>query len=73
MRSRLLLSARQRPKDARHRHAAMISTRGSAGQAEQVTQVTQVSSFKAGMQLHDPSFIDIVPEPWWGGPTVEED
>ncbi|MEY3251688.1 MAG: hypothetical protein RL227_661, partial [Pseudomonadota bacterium] len=53
--------------DDRHRHAAMISTRGTAGKAE---QVTQVSSFKAGMQLQDPSFIDIVPEPWWGGPTA---
>ena len=53
--------------DARHRHAAMISTRGAAGQA---AQVTQVSSFKAGMQLNDPSFLDIVPEPWWGGPTA---
>jgi len=53
--------------DAHHRHAAMISTRGSAGQAG---QVTQVSSFKAAMTLNDPSFIDIVPEPWWGGPTA---
>jgi salicylate 5-hydroxylase large subunit len=53
--------------DERHRHAAMISTRGSAGQA---AQVTQVSSFKAEMKLHDPSFIDIVPEAWWGGPTA---
>jgi salicylate 5-hydroxylase large subunit len=44
----------------------MISTRGSAGQAG---QVTQVSSFKAAMTLHDPSFIDIVPEAWWAGPT----
>ena len=52
--------------DRHHRHAAMISTRGSAGQAG---QVTQVSSFKATMTLHDPSFIDIVPEAWWGGPT----
>jgi salicylate 5-hydroxylase large subunit len=54
--------------DAKHRHAAMISTRGAAGQA---AQVTQVSSFKAGMQLHDPSFIDIVPEAWWAGPTAD--
>ena len=53
--------------DAKHRHAAMISTRGSAGNA---AQVTQVSSFKADMQLNDPSFLDIVPEPWWGGPTA---
>ena len=52
--------------DAKHRHAAMISTRGAAGRA---AQVTQVASFKAGMQLHDPSFIDIVPEAWWSGPA----
>ena len=53
--------------DAHHRHAAMISTRGQAGAAE---QVTQVASFKAGMQLHDARFLDIVAEPWWGGPTA---
>jgi salicylate 5-hydroxylase large subunit len=53
--------------DARHRHAAMISTRGNAGNA---SDVSQVSSFKPGMQLHDPRFLDIVPEPWWGGPTA---
>ena len=22
------------------------------------------------MQLNDPRFLDIVPEPWWGGPTA---
>ncbi|WP_137892926.1 aromatic ring-hydroxylating dioxygenase subunit alpha [Ramlibacter sp. 2FC] len=53
--------------DARHRHAAMISTRGQGGKSE---QVTQVSSFKESMQLNDPRFLDIVPEPWWGGPTA---
>ena len=53
--------------DAHHRHAAMISTRGASGKAE---QVTQVSSFKESMQLNDPRFLDIVPEPWWGGPTA---
>jgi salicylate 5-hydroxylase large subunit len=53
--------------DARHRHAAMISTRGQSGKAD---QVTQVSSFKESMQLHDPRFLDIVPEPWWDGPTA---
>jgi len=53
--------------DARHRHAAMISTRGQSGKAE---QVTQVSSFKESMQLHDPRFLDIVPEAWWDGPTA---
>jgi salicylate 5-hydroxylase large subunit len=53
--------------DAQHRHAAMISTRGQMGQAE---QVTSVSSFKADMKLEDPRFLDIVAEPWWGGPTA---
>jgi salicylate 5-hydroxylase large subunit len=53
--------------DARHRHAAMISTRGQSGKAE---GVTQVSSFKESMALNDPRFLDIVPEPWWGGPTA---
>ena len=47
--------------DAHHRHAAMVSTRGASGKAD---QVTQVSSFKESMQLNDPSFLDIVPEPW---------
>ncbi len=53
--------------DAQHRHAAMISTRGQAGKS---SQVTQVSSFKESMTLHDPRFLDIVPEPWWDGPTA---
>ncbi len=56
--------------DSKHRHAAMISTRGQAGQAGQASQVTQVSSFKESMTLHDPRFLDIVPEPWWDGPTA---
>jgi salicylate 5-hydroxylase large subunit len=44
----------------------MTSTRGSAGAASgDKSQVTEVSSFKASMALHDPSFLDIVPEPWW--------
>jgi salicylate 5-hydroxylase large subunit len=54
--------------DARHRHAAMISTRGNAKAANEVSQ--GVTSFKADMQLNDPAFLDIVPEPWWGGPTA---
>ncbi|MBP6900657.1 MAG: aromatic ring-hydroxylating dioxygenase subunit alpha [Burkholderiaceae bacterium] len=57
--------------DARHRHAAMISTRGDPAAAPAAAAgVTAVSSFKAGMQLKDPRFLDIVPEPWWGGPTA---
>jgi salicylate 5-hydroxylase large subunit len=53
--------------DDKHRHAAMISTRGQGGKAG---EATQVSSFKESMQLNDPSFLDIVAEPWWGGPTA---
>jgi salicylate 5-hydroxylase large subunit len=53
--------------DAHHRHAAMISTRGAMGKA---AEVTQVSSFKESMQLNDPRFLDIAPEPWWDGPTA---
>ncbi|WP_291014974.1 aromatic ring-hydroxylating dioxygenase subunit alpha [Hydrogenophaga sp.] len=52
--------------DRHHRHAAMISTRGSMGEASgSAAQVTQVSSFKDKMQLEDPRFLDIVPEAWW--------
>jgi salicylate 5-hydroxylase large subunit len=53
--------------DAHGRHAAMISTRGESGAAG---SVTAVSSFKQGMALNDASLLDIVPEPWWGGPSV---
>ena len=53
--------------DEHFRHAAMISTRGSGGKAG---EVSQVSSFKEAMRLNDPSFLDIVPESWWGVPTV---
>ena len=54
--------------DAHHRHAAMISTRSEAKAAGEVTQ--GVTSFRESMKLNDPRLIDIVPEPWWGGPTV---
>jgi salicylate 5-hydroxylase large subunit len=53
--------------DARHRHACMVSTR-NAGGAGSVTQ--GVTSFKAGMELNDDRLLDVVPEPWWGGPSV---
>ncbi|AOE89173.1 Salicylate 5-hydroxylase [Ralstonia solanacearum] len=53
--------------DALHRHAAMISTRGSGGKGD-VT--SGVSSFKEKMALHDPRFLDVVHEPWWGTPTA---
>ena len=54
--------------DDHFRHAAMISTRGNAGKTGEAT--SQVSSFKEDMKLHDPSQIDVVPEAWWGGPSV---
>jgi salicylate 5-hydroxylase large subunit len=53
--------------DARHRHACMVSTRNAGGTGS----VTQgVTSFKAGMQLNDDRLLDVVPEAWWGGPSV---
>ena len=54
--------------DAQFRHAVMISTRGNAGQTGQAT--AGVSSFKPAMQLNDDRFLDVVPEPWWNGPTA---
>jgi salicylate 5-hydroxylase large subunit len=56
--------------DRHARHACMVSRRNEGG-ACTVKEVTQgVSSFKAGMQLHDDRLLDVVPEPWWGGPSV---
>ena len=54
--------------DAKFRHAAMISTRGQGGKNDDV--VTGVDSFKESMKVNDPRLLDIVPEPWWGGPTA---
>jgi salicylate 5-hydroxylase large subunit len=55
--------------DERHRHAAMISTRGSgAGSKSDVT--SGITSFKESMQIEDKRLLDIVPEEWWGGPTA---
>jgi salicylate 5-hydroxylase large subunit len=53
--------------DRHGRHACMVSRRNEGG-AGSVTQ--GVTSFKAGMQLHDDRLLDVVPEPWWGGPSV---
>lgn len=49
------------------RHACMVSKRNSGG-AGAVTQ--GVASFKEHMQLNDERVLDIVPEEFWGGPTV---
>jgi salicylate 5-hydroxylase large subunit len=54
--------------DEHFRHAAMISTRGNAGKVGEAT--SGVASFKQDMALHDASQIDVVPEAWWGGPSV---
>ena len=56
--------------DRHHRHACMVSRRNE-GASTNLGSVTQgVTSFKAGMQLHDDRLLDVVPEPWWGGPSV---
>ena len=52
--------------DRHFRHAAMISTRGQGGKG---SVTSGVSSFKEQMSLNDDRFLDIVPEPWWNGPT----
>lgn len=54
--------------DEHFRHAAMISTRGQGGKNADV--VSGVDSFKDQMKVNDPRLLDIVPEPWWGGPTA---
>jgi len=54
--------------DDKFRHAAMISTRGSGGKVDEV--VNGLDSFKDQMKVNDPRLLDIVPEPWWGGPTA---
>jgi salicylate 5-hydroxylase large subunit len=54
--------------DETGRHACMISRRNAGGKAEEVT--AGVSSFRENMKLNDMQLLDIVPEPWWGGPSV---
>ena len=54
--------------DQHFRHAAMISTRGQGGKNAEV--VSGVDSFKDQMKVNDPRLLDIVQEPWWGGPTA---
>ena len=56
--------------DARGRHAAMISRRGDTPAAATASVTQGVASFRAGMTLHDDRLLDVVPEAWWGVPTV---
>ncbi|MFA6262782.1 MAG: aromatic ring-hydroxylating dioxygenase subunit alpha [Bacteroidia bacterium] len=53
--------------DRHHRHACMVSRRNDGG-AGSVTE--GVSSFRADLKLNDPRLLDVVPEAWWGGPSV---
>jgi salicylate 5-hydroxylase large subunit len=54
--------------DAHKRHAVMVGVRSAARPTREVT--TGVASYKESMTLHDMRQLDIVPEPWWKGPTV---
>jgi salicylate 5-hydroxylase large subunit len=54
--------------DEHGRHAAMASKKGPGGNVADV--VAGIDSFKEGLTLSDPRLLDIVPEPWWNGPTV---
>ena len=54
--------------DAHKRHAVMVGVRSAAKPTADVT--TGVASYKETMKLHDMRQLDIVPEPWWKGPTV---
>ncbi|WP_151448683.1 aromatic ring-hydroxylating dioxygenase subunit alpha [Lacisediminimonas profundi] len=54
--------------DSHRRHGAMSNTRGSGGQNEEIT--SGLSSFKQSMEINDKRLLDIVPEPWWNGPTA---
>jgi salicylate 5-hydroxylase large subunit len=53
--------------DAKGRHACMISKRNETVD-EEVAQAA--GSYRPNMRLNDPRMLDVVPEPWWGGPTV---
>jgi salicylate 5-hydroxylase large subunit len=53
--------------DAKHRHACMVSSRNDGGTSEVTKGVT---SFREMLTLNDPRLLDVVPEPWWNGPTV---
>jgi salicylate 5-hydroxylase large subunit len=53
--------------DDKGRHACMISERSQTVDDEVTKDVT---SYRENMTLNDMRMLDIVPEPWWGGPTV---
>lgn len=53
--------------DSHGRHACMLSRRNETVDASVAAQTT---SYRDKMQLNDMRMLDIVPEPWWNGPTV---
>jgi salicylate 5-hydroxylase large subunit len=53
--------------DRHHRHACMISKRNAGGAGE---ATKDVGSFRERMTLNDARLLDVVPEPWWGEPSV---
>lgn len=55
--------------DKHHRHGAMTSTRGNAG-VKSADLTANITSFKETMEVNDKRLLDIVPEPWWNGPTA---
>ena len=54
--------------DAHHRHAAHDLDARRAGQGGAGDAGGHAS--RSHMALEDPRFLDIVPEPWWNGPTA---
>lgn len=57
--------------DALNRHACMISQRNQVTSAQPANEATQgVSTFRENLKLNDDRILDVVTEPWWGGPTV---
>jgi salicylate 5-hydroxylase large subunit len=53
--------------DATLRHGVLTTVRDPNDLSD---QVKQQASFKEDMKLNDERFLDVVPEPWWNGPTA---
>lgn len=53
--------------DSHGRHACMVSRRNEVVDPE---VAAQTASYRERMTLQDMRMLDIVPEPWWDGPTV---
>jgi salicylate 5-hydroxylase large subunit len=53
--------------DEKLRHGVLTTVRDASYASD---QVKQQASFKEDMKLNDDRFLDVVPEPWWNGPTA---